>query len=190
MINGLRLQQQKIYMMDKNKEVIDYSINQAVNTLGKAIPDPNQGLPDPIFYFISRTTPLINVDLLVKDANQRVLLSWRDDDHSGKGWHVPGGIIRYKERIKDRIDEVAINEIGSIVDSNPSPITVCEFIADQKKNRAHFISLLYACTVGREYQINNHDRKINQPGYLMWHENCPDDLLPWHEVYRKHIEPN
>jgi colanic acid biosynthesis protein WcaH len=33
----------------------------------------------------------------------RTLLTWRDDESFGAGWHVPGGIIRYKETAADRI---------------------------------------------------------------------------------------
>ena len=56
-----------------------------------------QDLPEELFRFISTISPLVNVDLLIKDDTNRTLLTWRDDEHYGAGWHVPGGIIRFKE---------------------------------------------------------------------------------------------
>ncbi len=91
------------------------NIADAIKRLKQEVSNPSKGLPDDLFYYISSTTPIINVDLLLKDENGRTLLSWRDDPHSGKGWHIPGGIIRFKETIEERINEVAKIEIGTPV---------------------------------------------------------------------------
>src|SRR5258705_8683005 len=56
-----------------------------------------RALPEELFLFISRITPLINVDLLIQDYGKGTLLTWRSDRFFGPGWHVPGGIIRHKE---------------------------------------------------------------------------------------------
>ena len=55
------------------------SIADAIDVLDRSVTDPGLGLPDEVFYYISRTTPLVNVDLLIKDEIGRVLLAWRDD---------------------------------------------------------------------------------------------------------------
>ena len=83
------------------------TIQEAIKYLEGQIVDPRVGLPSEIFYFITRLTPMVNVDLLIKDENGRSLLSWRDDKFSGSGWHIPGGIVRYKEKMKNRLNEVA-----------------------------------------------------------------------------------
>lgn len=57
---------------------------------------PEKGLPEPVFEFVSSVTPMVNVDLLVRDENNRILLSWREDKFSGNVWHIPGGIIDRK----------------------------------------------------------------------------------------------
>ena len=69
----------------------------AIKFLENQIKNPSKGLPQEIFFFISRITPMINVDLLIKDEKGRTLLAWRDDEFY-KGWHIPGGIIRFKEK--------------------------------------------------------------------------------------------
>jgi ADP-ribose pyrophosphatase YjhB (NUDIX family) len=159
----------------------------AIRLLDRSVKSPKKGLPDDIFYYISRNTPLINVDLLIKDESNRVLLAWRDDQYSGKGWHIPGGIIRYKENIKDRINKVAENEIDSCVVCSKEPIAINEIVANGQKNRAHFISLLYSCKISKEYRINNGGLESNHPGFLKWHNKCPSNLLSWHEIYRKYM---
>ena len=55
-----------------------------------------------VFELVSTLTPMINVDLLIKNEMGQTLFSWRDDIHSGKGWHLPGGIIRLKETLEER----------------------------------------------------------------------------------------
>ena len=37
-----------------------------VARLENSIPDPHQGLPEEVFLFLSRITPLVNVDLLIR----------------------------------------------------------------------------------------------------------------------------
>ena len=159
----------------------------AVKILDWTAKQPTNGLPDDIFYYISRTTPLVNVDLLIKDQNNRVLLSWRDDEYTGNGWHIPGGIIRYKENIKQRIDEVARTELRASVTCNLEPIAVNEIIADKQRNRGHFISLLFTCYVNEEYEIENQNLTLSDPGFLKWHQSCPSNLVSWHEIYRDYI---
>jgi colanic acid biosynthesis protein WcaH len=95
------------------------------------------GLPEELFLFVSRVTPLINVDLLIQDQRKRTLLTWRDDRFYGPGWHVPGGIIRYKETAADRIRSVARQELGVEIDFDPSPIFILESIAPERKDRGH-----------------------------------------------------
>jgi len=74
-------------------------IHEAIAFLDKQILNPRLGLPGEVFLFISRMSPMVNVDLLIKDENSRTLLAWRDDVFSGAGWHVPGGVLRFKEKL-------------------------------------------------------------------------------------------
>ena len=60
--------------------------------------DPAYGLPEPLFLFATTLMPVVNVDLLVADEQRRLLLTWRDDVHYGKGWHIPGGCVQLVNR--------------------------------------------------------------------------------------------
>lgn len=159
----------------------------AVRMLVEAVPNPEAGLPDDVFYYISRTTPLINVDLLVKDSRGRTLLAWRDDPYAGTGWHIPGGIIRFKEEIETRIRKVSLAELGTLVDYDAAPLAINELIHRDRDLRAHFISLLYACRLPDDFIPDNRGRSPGDAGYLQWHTSCPDNLIQFHGIYRKYL---
>ena len=159
----------------------------AIAVLDKQVANPSEGLPNEIFFYISRTTPLINVDLLIKDKNGRTLLSWRDDSISGKGWHLPGGIVRFKETLEARIKKVAETEVGMPVDFDPTPLAINQIIKREYKNRAHFISVLYKCSISSTFVPKNKGLLSSDPGYLKWHNSCPKDLLKFQEFYKKYL---
>lgn len=162
-------------------------IKKAINLLESLIKDPSQGLPEDIFLFASRITPMINVDLLIKNEKNQTLLTWRDDGYYLAGWHIPGGIIRYKEKIAHRIQVVAAKEFGAKLTFKREPLAVNE-IMFSFKNRAHFISLLYQCKL-----ISSPDRNLKfkkgtpKPGQWAWFSKCPDNIIPVHKIYQEFI---
>ena len=158
----------------------------AISTLELEIGDPHQGLPEPVFLFLSRIIPLVNVDLLIQDHAGRTLLTWRDDRFFGAGWHVPGGIIRYKEMAADRIRACALEELGAEVAFEAVPLLVAENIRAQN-TRGHFISLLYRCTLLTPPRPLAGEAGANppSPGEWRWHESCPPDLLDVQTHYRR-----
>ena len=163
-------------------------LKDAIRCLDKAVNNAKTGLPDELFYFVTRLTPMVNVDLLVKDSRNRTLLAWRKDTSSGAGWHVPGGIVRYKEKLEDRIKQVSIKELGIALNFSPMPIAINQLI-QWRDTRGHFISFLYYCKIEKELVPNNKDTSPNTTGYLKWHENCPDNLVRVHKrIYSKFIK--
>lgn len=162
-------------------------IVDAIATLEQQVSRPSDGLPDDLFYYVSKITPLVNVDLLIKDENERVLLSWRNDQYCGKGWHVPGGIIRFKETMEERVRKVAETELGTTVSFDRKPLAVNQCIHHDRDIRGHFISILFKCFLSEKFIPENIGLSINDGGYLMWHEACPDNLLDFHEMYRDYI---
>ena len=162
------------------------NIHEAIKFLDKQISNPSSGLPEEVFLFISRIIPMVNVDLLIKDENGRILLSWRDDLFVGAGWHLPGGIIRFKEKMEERILKVAEIEIGTVVEFDPVPIAINEIVLKQKI-RGHFISFLYKCFLSNKYIPKNKGLSEKDRGYLKWYEKCPLNLIKVHEIYRKYI---
>ncbi len=160
--------------------------NEAIRFLEKQIKDPKIGLPEEIFLFASRITPLVNVDLLIKDPKGRTLLSMRDDPIHGLGWHIPGGIIRIKESFDTRIKKVMENEIGTRFRYDLKPIAVNQFI-NNNITRGHFISFLYRCHLSSKFIPLNKGLNSTDRGYLKWHDSCPDNLIKCQEAYKRYL---
>jgi ADP-ribose pyrophosphatase YjhB (NUDIX family) len=160
-------------------------IAEIVKQLKSSLGDPSQGLPEEVFLFVAGVTPMVNVDLLIRDEGSGTLLTWRDDGFCPPGWHVPGGIIRYKETLATRIAAVAEIELGTTVTFRPEPLTVREIIFPDWPVRGHFISFLYECRLTAPPDETLRHR-IGSPrsGQWAWHATCPDSLLPVHEMYR------
>ena len=158
---------------------------EAVEIISSSVSDAHVGLPEDVFLLVSTITPLVNVDLLIRNEAGAVLLTWRDDRYSGPGWHVPGGIVRYKERLEDRIQAVAVSEVGATVTSNPAPLAVNEILISDRRERGHFISMLYECSlIGFPRANMRHVGGTPQSGHWQWFDHCPRDLIESHEIYR------
>ena len=164
-------------------------LREIVDLLEPSILDPAKGLPEDIFLLISRVTPLVNVDLLIKNEQGQTLLTWRDDGYCHSGWHVPGGIIRFKETAADRIKAVALTELGAAVDFCGHPLAINEVIHPSRSVRGHFISLMYECTlISLPDDKLRYEKGVHKPGQWAWHEKCPSNILSVHEMYRDYID--
>lgn len=162
-------------------------MNESIQKIEDYVQDPKKGLPDSIFYLVGRLTPFINVDLLIQHPEHGVLLTWRDDLYSGSGWHIPGGIIRFREKMTDRVKEVARLELGASLQSIIGPIDVNEIIAPDQKDRSHFLSLLFSCELTEETYAMLYQKHLNYPKEIAFFRGCPDDILHWHKIYAKYI---
>ena len=104
---------------------------------------------------------MANVDLLIKNKKKQTLLIWRDDKYYGPGWHIPGGIIRFKETFSSRIHKVAESELGMSVSHTKDPITIKELFAKNRDVRGHFITFLYECCPKSEPDISRKYNGVN-----------------------------
>ncbi|WP_169728900.1 NUDIX domain-containing protein [Desulfatirhabdium butyrativorans] len=165
------------------------NILEGIEILESRILDARTGLPEEIFLFVSRITPLVNVDLLIRNEGGKTLLTWRNDEQCGTGWHVPGGIVRFQETIGQRIQLVAKQELGVEVSYREPAIAIHEIIRPSQRNRGHFISFLYSCELLNQLPADRqyHDG-VPQNGQWCWHESCPQNILPIHRIYDKFIE--
>lgn len=153
---------------------------------------PEQGLGEELFLQISSLVPIVNVDLLVYNERGQFLLVKRNDPHCGKGWHVPGGCIRFKETCEERIHKVAQKELGiNKFFFDKDPIKVFEIIENENRpienqnERAHFITLVYKCYVDDSYEINNGNLTEKDGGCIKWFDKLPDDLISIQNCYRE-----
>ena len=170
--------------MEVPASAADY--RRAMQILESWVPSPGGGLPDEFFLFLTRFTPMVNVDLLIRDSDKGLLLTWRDDEFYGAGWHIPGGIIRYKETAEARIRATALLELGATIEYEPEPVAEEQSIETERRERGHFVSLIYACRLTSEPDAERaYRRGTPARGQWGWHTTCPPGLIPAQDIYRR-----
>lgn len=105
----------------------------------KKIEAPHEGLPQPVFDALCGLVPFVACELAVV-SKKGILLAWRADKW-WRGWHFPGGLLRYRETFEERIDQVAWKELGI-------NITKCKFLFAKDCSqgaRGHVVSLVFHC---------------------------------------------
>lgn len=161
------------------------NINEASEYLLQEIKEPHNGLPQEVFDLVASIVPMVNVDLLVQNKDGAVLLAWRNDGKN-LGWHIPGGIIRFKEKFEERIQKTALSELGTEVSFDKNPIKINEIFMPYQ-HRGHFISFLYKCYLPEGFVINNKSKGENENGYLKWHNHMPNNLVQGQKCYEKFL---
>lgn len=154
-------------------------ISECLSELESYTHYPEMGVGDEIFHYISSITPIVNVDLLIYQEHRGILLAWREDEFQSS-WHIPGGILRFKETFDTRIQRTACCEIGTQIKYNAEPKAINQIILEQRI-RGHFISFLFQCYLPDDYMICETDLEP-KPGELRWFAECPKNF---HTVQRK-----
>jgi colanic acid biosynthesis protein WcaH len=80
-------------------------------------------LPDEVFAQVIEHAPLVAIDLLVEDGEQRILLGWRKNPPAQGSWFVPGGRIRKNETLEQAFARITHAELGQIFDLEQSVFT-------------------------------------------------------------------
>ncbi len=69
-------------------------------------------LPAKIYKEVVKNTPIASIDLVIKNANGKVLLGYRLNNPAEKMWFVPGGAILKNEPFKDAFKRITEDELG------------------------------------------------------------------------------
>ena len=163
--------------------VIDHKTYQSMLP---EVENPEEGLADDVFDFVTPITPMVNVDLLVFDTSNKFLLTRRETDQFMSGWHVPGSIVRYKEDFQKRLEKLIKVEFCNMSISQLQMVCCYQIVLNKKRTRrGHFISFLYkgiAQKPASTRQLNTISGK--------WFDQSPEDLIPVHEIYRNFMDGN
>ncbi len=141
-------------------------------------------LPQHLFNYVSSITPLISVELIITCPSNLVLLSWRDDCLYGPGWHLPGGVLRYKESIIHRIRQVAFNECAIHSFQSCSFLQVNQIMNPNRDLRGHFIALVFGIKIN---YIPKTDQGICKNGSLRLFSSSPPNLIDQHRHFEQLI---
>lgn len=149
-------------------------------------------LPEKEFLYISSKTPLINVDLFIINELGELLLSWRDDEYCGTGWHIPGGIIRHGETMKTRLESTARREFGFLPEFEDQPCKITEILLKQDY-RNHFISLLFKGRCGKIDVKTVDEYGSHNIGDLCWFNHYTElvySQVAYDQYIRNYFEDN
>jgi colanic acid biosynthesis protein WcaH len=58
------------------------------------------------FAQVVRNTPLVSIDLIIRDPDQCVLVGLRSNEPAKGKWFVPGGVVRKCEPLADALPEL------------------------------------------------------------------------------------
>ena len=64
------------------------------------------------FAQVVRNTPLVAIDLIIRDPDQCVLVGLRTNEPAKGKWFVPGGAVRKDERLADAFVRIVKAETG------------------------------------------------------------------------------
>ena len=154
-------------------------LNEAVNLIERLVPDSRGGLPDTLFFLMSRLTPMVNVDLLISNEKNEKLVTWRADKFYGPGWHLPGGIIRFKEKAHERVLKVAQLELDAFIEFDPLPILVDELMNPERDVRGHFISMVFKCRLKSDLDPKRRAQSVltAENGQWTWVGSMPSNMI-------------
>ena len=110
---------------------------------------PSSFINDSVFKGIIEHTPLISLDLVVKNR-ERVLLGKRVNKPAKGYWFAIGGRILKNEKISDTITRIAREELGTVLSSAPRFIGVFEHLYGDSIYEGvstHYVNLVYAVEI-------------------------------------------
>jgi colanic acid biosynthesis protein WcaH len=159
-------------------------LQDAIALIDELVPNSRAGLPEALFLLVSRLTPLINVDLLIENEAGEKLLVWRHDRFYGPGWHIPGGIVRFKETMAERLAKVALSEVGCEATVIGECLRITEMRHVDRDVRGHFVSHLFRCRLSGEPDSKLR-AMVDSPnaGEWAWFRSAPESLIQQHKRF-------
>lgn len=136
------------------------------------------------FLEVVRLTPLVSIDLIVTDAQHRVLVGRRTNRPARGTWFVPGGRIRKDESLREAFRRVAADELGLIVGSPQAASFRGVFEHRYEDNFAgvpgistHYVVLTYELALDSAFSVE----RFEQHSDYAWMP--PSELLAREDVH-------
>lgn len=125
-------------------------------------------IDDEDFGRIITSTPLVSIDLIVRNPGGQVLLGFRRNRPASGCWFVPGGRIRKDERLRDALARIALTELGTEVRSGHLLGAFDHLYEDNALGMpgvgTHYVALGYECMLDEGTQL----RPDQQHTELQW----------------------
>ena len=146
-------------------------------------------LPEILFLLGTAYFPQLNVELIIRDSEEKTLYIWRDDEFGNVGWHLPGGIIRPNEEILKRVERVLEKETNLKLNfvKITGPISFSEVIHTLPGIRSHFNSFVFLVELKDDF--NNLKLNFLKEKFLI-SQNIPRKIIKNHKRYIPLLKKN
>ncbi len=129
------------------------------------------------FLEIVRQTPLVSVDLIVRDENDKILIGLRNNEPARDYWFVPGGRICKDERIAQAFRRVAQEELGAELDiSQGEFLGVYEHLYDTNAGEEPGFGTHYV-VLGYSIRITLANLRLEQSQHREYRWCSPEEIL-------------
>lgn len=141
------------------------------------------------FAIVVAATPLVAIDLIVRDSSGHVLLGLRRNPPAQGCWFVPGGRIFKNESLDDAFRRIARDELGiDVVRSQSRLVGAFEHFydtnfLDEPGSDTHYVVLAHAVDVA--FRLMNPPR-LQHTQYVWLHESAVvrhPDVHPYTKAY-------
>ncbi|MDB5823127.1 MAG: GDP-mannose mannosyl hydrolase, partial [Herminiimonas sp.] len=109
------------------------------------------------FRSVIETTPLVAIDLVVRNKRGEVLLGRRRNRPAQNSWFVPGGRIFKNERLADALKRISETEIGTVIKVGQLLGVFDHFFDDNvfgiESMSTHYVALVYQCEIDSNVNI-------------------------------------
>lgn len=123
-------------------------------------------LNDEDFQTIIQNTPLVSIDLIIKNDQGLILLGKRNNRPAQGYWFVPGGRIRKNERLADAFIRLTLTELGQtfLIDEASFLGTFEHLYVDSvfgSQSSTHYVVLAYEFSMNHTLEplpLDHHDK--------------------------------
>jgi len=140
-------------------------------------------LNDQDFLGVIDATPLVSIDLVIRNAKGQVLLGLRNNKPAQGYWFVPGGRVRKNERLKNTFQRLCRDELELDLNfSNARLLGAYEHIYDDNflnnsSVNTHYVVIGYELILEHEVEVNLDDQHSDQRWWPL------EELLASDEVH-------
>ena len=123
------------------------------------------------FEQIIKNTPLISIDLIVKDGAGKILLGKRKNEPAKNFWFVPGGRIFKDESIEDAFKRLCKNELNHTLKIDDATfVGVYEHFYENNVFNNQFSTHYIVLTYEIQIIMNNIVLPLDQHSEYIWHD--------------------
>lgn len=136
-----------------------------------------------VFSQVIKITPLVSIDLIIKNHQSQVLLGKRNNSPAQNYWFVPGGRIRKNETFEQAFTRLTLQELGKSLSLKEAVFLAPyqHFYTDSMFNEqipTHYVVLAYQLMMGE----NLFNLPVEQHYRYRWFDT--DELLMHRQVHQ------